>query len=418
MASVLTGFATGFVVALFRLALIRADRFRIRLYGALRELPLYWLLPWVGALILMGLFLGWAAKVRPMIAGSGIPQVQGILSFRSVLMGEMNMNWGLELPLKLLTGILTLGAGLSLGRAAPSILIGAYTGMGMIALFRRPHAEQKYLITAASAAGLSAAFNAPLTGILFALEGLVPAFTPLIIVCVTGASMAADAVTGYFFNLEPVFDFRDIKVIPLGTFPWIALLGVICALLGDLFKRSLYAGHNLYDRLKIPLGFRPVLPLLVSIPVCLFCADIAGSGHSLIASLVVEERGLVVLAMLFMGKLLFTAFCCGSGTSGGIFLPLLACGALTGSGLGMVLAGAGFLPEGQQSGFIILGMAAFFSAVIKAPVTGVILILEMSGNFDHLGSLVLVCISAFVTAELIASQPVYAVLPSLKERVW
>jgi H+/Cl- antiporter ClcA len=402
--SILIGFAAGFVVVLFRLSLTYADRLRGRIYGALRELPWYWLLLWAGVLVLTGLFLGWAAKVRPMVKGSGIPQVRG------ALMREMTMDWGPELPLKLVTGILGLGAGLSLGREGPSILIGAYAGMGILTLFRRPHAERKYLITAASAAGLSAAFNAPLAGILFVLEELGSSFTPLFIACAMGASVAADAVAGYFFGLRPVFDFHELEALSLDVFPWVALLGAACALLGDLFKRSLYAGLNLYDRLKIPTGFRPVIPLLVSIPVCLFCADIAGGGHSLIESLSVEERGLAATAILLTGKLLFTALCYGSGTSGGIFLPLLACGALTGSGLGILLSTTGLLPEGQHLTFMILGMAAFFSAVVKAPVTGVILILEMSGNFEHLGSLVLVCLSAFVTAELIASRPVYAVL--------
>jgi H+/Cl- antiporter ClcA len=172
----------------------------------------------------------------------------------------------------------------------------------------------------------------------------------------------------------------------------------------------MYLSLNLYDRLGILQTIRPVLPLLASIPLGFFFAGITGGGHGLIESLSFQERTIGMVVLLFTGKLLFTAVCYGSGTSGGIFLPLLACGALTGDAVGILLSMAGFVGEGQHLNFMILGMAAFFAGVVKAPVTGMILILEMSGNFNHLGSLVLVSLSAFVTSELIASRPVYAVL--------
>jgi H+/Cl- antiporter ClcA len=116
------------------------------------------------------------------------------------------------------------------------------------------------------------------------------------------------------------------------------------------------------------------------------------------------------LAILLLGKILFTVFSFGSGTSGGIFLPILACGALTGRILGDLLFAAGFINETQILNLMILGMAAFFTAVVKAPVTGIVLILEMSGNFSHMTTLVLVSLTSLVTTDLLASRPVYSVL--------
>jgi H+/Cl- antiporter ClcA len=226
--------------------------------------------------------------------------------------------------------------------------------------------------------------------------------------------MAADAVAGYFFGIGPIFDFRHVEVLPLWSLPWVVVLGIICAALGDLYKRALYGSLNLYDRFRIPQLFRPIIPLLVSLPLGFFLFDITGGGHHLIESLSAdttgEGRSLALIGLLLTGKLLFTALCYGSGTSGGIFLPLLACGALAGNGLGKILLMTGLLAEGQTLNFMILGMAAFFTGAVKAPVTAIILILEMSGNFNHLGSLVLVSLSAFVASELMASRPVYAVL--------
>jgi H+/Cl- antiporter ClcA len=402
--SIVIGFITGFVIVFFRVSLVKAEELRRRFYTLLADAPLYRTLLWALLLIFAGLFLGWAAKKRPMVKGSGIPQVKGYLTRQMVL------EWAPELPLKLITGILGLGAGLSLGREGPSILIGAYVGMGVLSLFRRPYAERKSLVSAAAAAGMAAAFNAPLAGVLFAIEELQCGFSALNIACAMGASMAAETVAGFFFGLGPIFDFRYVDVLGLETLPWVVLLGVLCGLLGALFKRSLYCSLDLYDRLHIPPLIRPVLPLLVSIPLGFFFYDITGGGHSLIESLSREQPALGMIALLFFGKLLFTALCYGSGTSGGIFLPFLSCGALTGAALGIFLNMTGFTEAARNINFMILGMTGFFTAVVKAPVTGIILILEMSGNFNHLGNLVLVSLSAFVTTELIVSRPVYAVL--------
>ncbi|MDR2742111.1 MAG: ClC family H(+)/Cl(-) exchange transporter [Treponema sp.] len=406
--SIVIGIAAGLVIVLFRFFLSKADTLRRGLYEALSHLPWYWTLIWIAVLVLTGLFLGWAAKMRPMIKGSGIPQVKG------ALLRLMPLQWLPDLPLKFVTGVLGLGAGLSLGREGPSIQIGAYIGQGVLSVFRRSHREQKYLVAAASAAGVAAAFNAPLAGVLFVLEELQPSFTPIFLACTMGASMAADAVAGYFFGQGPVFDFRHIEVLPLEHLPSIILLGIICALLGDLFKRSLYGSLNLYDRLRIPQTIRPIIPLLASVPLGLFLFDVTGGGHTLIESLSADlpaaEWSLGLIGLLLAGKILFTALCYGSGTSGGIFLPLLACGALTGCGLGKLLVMTGLAVESQSLNYVILGMAAFFTGAVKAPVTAVVLILEMSGNFNHLGGLVLVSFSSFIASELIGSRPVYAVL--------
>lgn len=407
--SIVIGIAVGLVIVGFRLLLAQADALRRRLYENMARLSWFQLAGWLGALILTGLFLGWAAKTRPMIKGSGIPQVKG------ALLRLLYLQWLPDLPLKFVTGILGLGAGLSLGREGPSIQIGAYIGQGALTVFRRNHRERKYLITAASAAGVAAAFNAPLAGVLFVLEELQSSFSPIFLACAMGSSMAADAVAGYFFGQGPVFDFRNIAPLPLENLPSIILLGIAGAFLGDVFKQSLYGSLNLYDRLCVPLIARPVIPLLLSIPLCCFFWDITGGGHELIESLsiestLIEEQGLGLLALLLAGKMLFTAVCYGAGTSGGIFLPLLACGALMGRGLGKVFALTGLAVESQGLNYMILGMVAFFTGAVKAPVTAVVLILEMTANVNHLGGLVLVSFSALIASELMGSRPVYAVL--------
>lgn len=401
--SILIGFMVGLIVVFFRYLLSQTDTLRQGIYKVPHS-RMYWL-GWSATLALIGLFLGWAAKVWPLIKGSGIPQIKGALA------GSLPLNYR-ELPVKLLTGLLGLGAGLSLGREGPSVQIGAYVGKGVLSIFPKSEQEQHWLIASGSAAGVAAAFNAPLAGVVFVLEELQASFSPLFLACAMGASMTADAVAGSFFGWGPVFDFRYIAVLSLKDIPWVMILGVSCGLLGDLFKRGLYWVLTGYDRCRIPQIIRPVIPLLVSVPLGLLWFDVLGGGHDLIESLAHGERtfGVLALFLLLGGKILFTLLSYGSGTAGGIFLPLLVCGAITGDLLGLCLWQSGYIAEGQNLNFIILGMAAFFTSVVKAPITGIVLILEMSANFNHLGNLVLACLCALITSELIASRPVYVVL--------
>jgi len=303
-----------------------------------------------------------------------------------------------------------MGCGLSLGREGPSILLGAYAGVGTLALFRRPEGERRILVTAAAAAGMSAAFSAPLSGVLFALEELQSSFSPLFLTCAMGASMAASTVVEYVFGLGTVFNFAAIPRLSLAGYPWALLLGVICAVGGDLFKRALFASLDLYEKLRVPFALRPVIPMLASIPAGLCLVSITGGGHDLIVRLTEGQQPLRVLAVLFAAKLLFTALCFGSSSSGGIFLPFLSCGALTGVIFSEALRLAGFHHGSYTLNFMIMGMAGFFAAVVKAPVTGVVLVLEMCGNFTHLAGLMLVAFGAFVTSDLLLSRPVYSVL--------
>ncbi|MDR1893725.1 MAG: ClC family H(+)/Cl(-) exchange transporter [Spirochaetales bacterium] len=402
--SILTGFLVGFVVLFFRLSINRGEDGRRWLYARLAQEAWWWTALWALCLVLAGLFLGWAASFRPMIKGSGIPQIKG------VLLRKLQLRWPSELPLKLITGIIGLGAGLSLGREGPSIQIGAYVGRGVLSVTRRHNWERKSLITSAAAAGIAAAFNAPLAGVIFALEEFQKSFSPLLLACVMGSSWAANMAASTVFGLDPVFDFREITPLTLESFPWIALLGILCGLGGDLFKRLLYFFQDLYPRLHIPQILRPVLPLLISIPLGFFLFDLTGGGHALIEKLSWESSLPSILLLTLLAKMVWTALCYGSGASGGIFLPLLACGALLGTAFGEVLTLTGLSAPDSNLNFMILGMAAFFTGVVKAPVTGAVLILEMSGNFNHLGSLVLACLSALVASDLIRSRAVYDVL--------
>jgi H+/Cl- antiporter ClcA len=402
--SIVIGCSTGFVIVLFRLALNKTEKLRFEIYNALPSMPVKYTVIFTLCLAAAGLLLGLANVVRPMVSGGGVSQIKGVIQ------GLLREDWKLELPLKWAASFLAISVGLSFGWEGPSMMLAAYTGIAILKIFKRPQQERNVLLASSSAAGLSAAFSAPLAGVIFMVEEMRITITPLSIACAMGASMAGDIVAGHFFGLQPVYHFRSITVMPLHFFFWISLLGVICAFLGDLFKRALYASQDFFKALRMPILFRPVIPVLISIPLSFYLYDVTGGGHPLIDSLSTTSRPLNLLLLILFVNLLFSSFCAGSGASGGIFLPFITCGALAGDAFGKLLTQLGFVGIEYQLNFMILGMAAMFSSVVKAPVTGIVLVLEMTANYNHLASLVLVSLCSFVTAELISSRPVYDVL--------
>lgn len=402
--SIAIGALAGFIVVFFRVSLEYAETFRSRLFDTLRSGSALTFALLIPVFIIVGLLLGWMSLKKPMIKGSGIPQIKG------ALLRLMRLDWFPELPMKIAGGILAIGFGLSLGREGPSVQIGAFVGKGVLQTARRPFLERKYLVTSGAAAGLAAAFNAPLAGVLFVLEELHRSFSPLLLACAMGASLAGDLVASSFFGLRPVFVFHTIVPLGISRFPYIILLGVLCALVGELFKRSLYGAQDAYEALRVAPLLRPAAALLVSIPFGLYLFDVTGGGHHLIVELSRSAPEMRMLLILLVGKIVFTAVSYGSGAAGGIFLPLLACGALTGEIFGNVLAYFGLVPFHESFNFMIIGMAAFFTGVVRAPVTGAVLILEMSGNFNHFSGLVAGCMAAFVFGDLIRSRSVYDVL--------
>ncbi|CEM60336.1 ClC family H(+)/Cl(-) exchange transporter [Treponema phagedenis] len=402
--SLVIGVLTGFVVVGFRKAIEYVTFGRMRLYAILETKGIWYFLLWIFAVVIIAYLLGLMSKLYPMIKGSGIPQLKGSFLHRLEL-----KTWP-ELPLKIITGAVGIGMGMSLGREGPSVQIGGYVGDAWEKIGKRTPMERIFLVTSGAAAGLAAAFNAPLAGAVFALEELHKHFNPILLICVMIASVSGDFIAGHFFGVGAVFKFNDLSILPLKYFPWLILLGIIITIVGDIFKRGLYLSQDLFDKSKIPVAFRPIIPMLVAVPIAIFLTDASGGGHTLIEKLASQEYSFSLLLVILVVKLIFTGLCYGSGSSGGIFLPLLACGALTGIIVSKALVHFQMLEPLYTLNFMIFGMAACFSAVVKAPLTGAILLLEMSGKLTHLGGLVFTCAIAFAFSTLIKSLPVYEVL--------
>lgn len=403
------GILAGLLIVLYRFMLEKAMELLHTVYNILSDRP--YLTPiWLVVLTVAGLVVGRITKHQPMVSGSGIPQVEG------VLLRKLKMTWWKVILGKLLGGVLAIGSGLSLGREGPSVQLGAAVGQGFSKVFKRVKLEEKYLITSGASAGLAAAFNAPLAGVMFALEEVHKNFSPLVLLSSLAAALSADYVSSGFFGLKPVFDLKSLPILPLKDYFFIILLGIIIGVAGVLFNKTVLKTQELYSKLKlIPREFWIMLPLSLSVILGFLLPQVLGGGHELIVELLTGGSfPLAFLLLLLLVKFLFTMASYGSGAPGGIFLPLLSIGALIGGIYGLLAVKLFHIDTAYINSFVVLAMAGYFTAVVRAPITGIILISEMTGSFSHLLSLAIVSVTAYIVADLLGSKPIYE---SLLERI-
>lgn len=393
------GAAAGLVTVLFRLALEQADLFRQQISTFISAHSWAFFL-WLPILLGLAYLTVLLLRIEPYISGSGIPQVKG------EILGGLSQKWWRVLTAKFAGGLLTIGAGLSLGREGPSIQIGAMAGKGISQLLHRGQTEEKMLLTCGASAGLSAAFNAPFAGILFSLEELHKTFSTDILLSATSASITAGFVSRCVFGLKPVFNFTATQMLPLHNYWMVLVLGVILGLVGALYNFCIKKSQYLYDKIRSPF-IRLAIPFLLAGILLIVYPMVLGGGHNLIG-LVSQDTLLQTLLLLFIIKFIFSMISFGSGAPGGIFLPLLVLGAICGSFFSQILTLCGVANPLQN--FVILGMAGLFAAIVRAPVTGVILICEMTGSFSHLLTLSIVSLTAYAIADLLHAKPVYDIL--------
>ncbi|WP_300624757.1 ClC family H(+)/Cl(-) exchange transporter [uncultured Megasphaera sp.] len=401
----LVGIVSGVIISFFRWALDAGTRAREYMYEAVL-LPGGWLETGLWFALLLGAaYMLWRFSVyEPNAGGSGIPQVKG------VILGVIRLRWLRILWVKLVGGIVGIGLGLSLGREGPSIQIGAVTAQGISRNLGRFRIEERYLLTAGASAGLAAAFNAPLAGVMFALEELHRNFSGVVLAPAMAAALLATMVSRLAFGRAPIFEFGTVPVLPL-QYIWIAVVvGIAAGLAGIVFNKGLLTIPRFYS-LPCFRGYGKFAFALAAAGVLGYVfPQVLGGGNELINSLHTLPLSLSLFAALLIGKFLFTLVSYGCGAPGGFFLPMLVLGALTGSVVGVVLIQLGVVGPEYLSNIVILSMAAFFSASVQSPVTGTILIMEMTASYEHLLVLCTASLVALVVAQVCGGQPIYEAL--------
>ena len=395
------GLIGGFIVLLYRVALTFAGNWLIKILSYIKGNP-FRCAVWFLILMALAWIVGRLVKWEPMISGSGIPQVEGEVS------GRLSQNWKRVLPAKFAGGFLCMLGGLSLGREGPSIQLGAMAGQGISRALGRGKREEKFLMTCGASAGLSAAFHAPLAGMMFAVEEIHKTFSIPILLPVMTASVTADYIASHILGLDPVFHFQITEYLPQNYYWLLILLGILVGVSGVFYNWGMLKAQELYRKIP-PLKEtgRLLIAFLTAGVLGLVMPSVLGSGSGLIVSLTKGEMVLGMVVLTLVVKFLFSAVSFGSGAPGGIFFPLLILGALLGAVFAMTGAEFFGLDPVYINNFVLLGMTGFFTAIVRAPLTGIILLFEMSGSISQMLSLSIVSVTAYIVATLMRSEPIY-----------
>lgn len=395
------GIVAGLTVLAYRIALSYADTWLQGIIKWVGDHPLR-MAAWIAVLLAMAVMVSVLVKWEPMISGSGIPQLEGEMT------GKLEQTWWKVLPAKFAGGFLCLLGGLSLGREGPSIQLGAMTAKGLSRGMKRGMTEEKFLLTCGASAGLSAAFHAPLAGVMFSLEEIHKNFSATALVSVMTASLSADFIASNFIGIEPVFQFEIGNVLPHRYYWMLILLGILLGILGAVYNWSTLKVKGIFEKMKkVPLCVKLMVPFLCAGVLGFANPQFLGSGHNLIISLTNHEWMLGSVIVVFAVKFLFSVVSFGSGAPGGIFFPMLVLGSLIGGTFG--LAGVEWFGMDMDyvNNLVLLSMAGYFTAIVRAPLTGIILIFEMTGNVNQMLSLSVISIVAYITAELLKSESIY-----------
>ena len=403
------GAASGLLGAFFMLLLERADSFRD---GVIH---------WAQSKALVGFFLvclacavaaGLAARLvrlySPHASGSGIPHVEAVLN------EELPQAPFRIIPVKFVGGVLAIGAGLALGREGPSVQMAATIGHLIGKLSRRGWPDCRVLLAAGAGAGLATAFNAPIAGAIFVLEELVRRFELRIAIAALGASATAISVSRVLLGDAPDFRVGAFLHAEAATRPLYFVLGAFAGIVGVAYNHLLLGTIAAIDRLeRYPVELRAGVIGAAAGVLAWFAPELVGGGDPITQRALIGADTLGLLPLIFLLRLGFGSLSYAAGTPGGLFAPMLVLGAQLGLFSGQLFQIAFPNLSIQPEGFAIVGMAAFFIGVVRAPLTGMVLVVEMTADVTMLLPMLGAGFMAMLAPTLMRDPPIY---DSLRER--
>ncbi|HEY9673128.1 MAG TPA: chloride channel protein [Waterburya sp.] len=378
----------------------------VGLFGSLRIQASHWLPPSL-ALPAIGLSLGFLCGfliewLEPEATGSGVPQIKGALALFPI---TLNLRMAL---VKLVTSILALSAGLTLGRQGPTVHIGAALAAQFSHWVPTSPDHRRQMIAAGAGAGLAAGFNAPLAGILFVVEELLRDLSNLTLGTAILASFIGAVISrllgGRSFDLNlQLTHLQSSFIAP--EIPFYVVLGILSGLLGALFHQGLLASLSLYQRLNLSLPVKIGLAGMVCGCVVALLPPDFRDNSGLREMLITGKASWQFTGVAFVAYFILTLVSYGSGAPGGLFHPSLVLGAALGYLVGV--AEYHVLGLGLPANYALAGMGAFFSAVSKVPVTAIVIVFEMTTNFNLVLPLMITCGISYLIADKLSKGSLY-----------
>ena len=403
-AAAVVGLLTGLIAGSFGILLDAAGRGRVDLvrWAHGEQVP--------GLLLVVaicGAATGAAAwlvhRVEPHAEGSGIPRVEAVVEGRAEP-GRFRI-----LPVKYVGGLLSIGSGLAIGREGPSVQMGGNIAVIVASALRRSRSDLQVLVAAGAAAGLATAFNAPIAGGVFVLEELLKRFDPRTTLATLVASAAGFAGAHLVLHSTTTTDFRvpALGDPTLAQAPSVVALGVAAGLLGVAYNGAVMTGLRIADRSRFPIVLRAAGVGAVVGAIGWWATPLVGGGDNLTQRALLGHGAILAVVGLIAVRFALGVVSYAAGTPGGLFAPML----VLGSQLGLLVGLVGHLIAPHETlapaGLALIGMAAFFTATVRAPVTGIVLATEMTGSTTQLAPMLGACAIAMLVAMALRSAPIY-----------
>ena len=364
---------------------------------------------------MVGLAFVLVRRFAPEAAGSGIQEIEGAMA------GLRPVRWRRVIPVKFVGGVLAMGSGLVLGREGPTIHLGGCIGELIGEKTQSDTDTMNTLLAAGAAAGLSVAFSAPLGAILFVTEEMRRRFnyTFVSLHAVILASISAKLVNDQVFGTQPQLPAQLQLWLPslpsseeiFYFLPLYLILGGLIGIFGAGFNTVMLGCLRFSDR----LGRRTMLIMASSVgavagALMVIAPEFVGGGEALVKQLFSASPSLGFLLAIILVRAVLTFLSYSVGVPGGIFAPMLALGTVAGLSFGYVVQGIIPNLELHSGLFAIAAMGALFAATVRAPLTGIVLVAEMTASFELLPALIVTCMTASIIAQSIGSKPIYDLL--------
>jgi CIC family chloride channel protein len=354
-------------------------------------------IPAIGGLIVGPLIYFYAREAK----GHGVPEVMEAIALKGGLIRKRLVF------VKTLASAICIASGGSVGREGPIVQIGSAIGSTISQVLKVSTERMKTLVGCGAAAGIAATFNAPIAGAMFALEIIlgdfgIATFSPIVI-----SSVAATAVSRHFLGDSPAFIVPSYELVSSWEFPLYFFLGILCALVALAFVFMLYRTEDFFNQLRFPEYLRPVLGGIMLGCMALVFPQILGVGYGAIDQVLLQQFSWYFVLFLVFVKILATSITIGSGGSGGIFAPSLFIGAMTGGCFGMFVHTVFPDITASPAAYSIVGMGAVVSAATHGPLTAILMLFEMTGDYKIILPLMITCIISSVVISQIKKESIY-----------
>ncbi|NLE77179.1 MAG: CBS domain-containing protein [Chloroflexi bacterium] len=355
------------------------------------------LLPALGALLVGPLVI----RLAPEAKGHGVPEVMEAVALRG---GRIRP---IVAVVKSVASAITIGSGGSAGREGPIVQIGSALGSTLGQALGLSDRRIRTLVACGAAGGISATFNAPIAGVIFAVEVILGEIEVSSLSTVLISSVTAAVLSRAVFGNSPVFVVPEYALVSPLEMVFYLGLGILAALVGIVFVRVLYGAEDLFDRIRLSRYLKPALGGLLVGVIGLFYPQVFGVGSPTVGVSLLGEMGMGLALALLAAKIVATALTLGSGSSGGIFAPSLYMGAMLGAGFGQAVHRLFPTLTAGSGAYAMVGMAAVFTAAARAPLTSIMILFEMTDDYRIILPLMLACTVSTLLARALHRESIY-----------